>query len=55
MSNTPSNMLPLGTTAPDFNLVDTVSEKMISLNDVKGKTATLVMFICNYSPFFIEV
>ena len=55
MANTPSNMLPLGTTAPDINLIDTVSEKMISLNDVKGETATVIMFICNHCPFVIHV
>ncbi len=55
MSNTPSNMLPLGTTAPDFSLIDTVSGKMISLDDVKGEAATLVMFICNHCPFVIHV
>ncbi|VAX20332.1 Alkyl hydroperoxide reductase and/or thiol-specific antioxidant family (AhpC/TSA) protein [hydrothermal vent metagenome] len=55
MSNTPSNMLPLGTTAPDFNLIDTVSDKMISLNDIKGESATVVMFICNHCPFVKHV
>lgn len=55
MSNTPSNMLPLGTTAPDFNLIDTVSDKMIALNDVKGEIATVVMFICNHCPFVKHV
>lgn len=55
MSNTPSNMLPLGTIAPDLNLIDTVSDKMLSLNDVKGKTATVIMFICNHCPFVLHV
>ena len=55
MSNTPSNMLPLGTTAPNFNLIDTVSGKMIALNDVKGDVATVVMFICNHCPFVKHV
>ena len=55
MSNTPSNMLPLGTTAPNFNLIDTVSGKMIALNDVKGDAATVVMFICNHCPFVKHV
>ena len=55
MSNTPSNMLPLGTTAPDFDLIDTVSDKMLSLNDVKGETATVIMFICNHCPFVLHV
>lgn len=55
MSNTPSNMLQLGTTAQGFNLIDTVSGKMVSLNDVKGDAATLVMFICNHCPFVKHV
>ncbi len=55
MSNTPSNMLPLRTTAPNFNLTDTVSGKLISLNDIKGETATVIMFICNHCPFVIHV
>ncbi|UII26551.1 thioredoxin family protein [Fulvivirga maritima] len=51
MSLTPSNMLPLGTTAPKFNLLDVVSERMITLDDVKSEVATVVMFICNHCPY----
>jgi hypothetical protein len=32
MARTPSNMLPLETIASDFTLLDTVSDKMISLS-----------------------
>lgn len=45
----------MGTKAPGFNLPDTVSGKNISLDDVKGTMATVVMFICNYCPFVIHV
>lgn len=55
MSLTPSNMMPLGTKAPDFNLIDTVSSEMISLEDIKGEKGTVVMFICNHCPFVIHV
>jgi len=55
MAQTPSNMLPLGTEAPDFNLIDTVTDKLLLLNDVKGEKATLVMFICNHCPFVLHV
>ena len=48
-------MLPLGTKAPDFELVDTVSDKTVALSDVKGKEGTVVMFICNHCPFVIHV
>ncbi|WP_296312844.1 thioredoxin family protein [Winogradskyella sp. UBA3174] len=55
MSLTPSNMLPLGTSAPDFTLTDTKDDKQKSLSDLKGTTGTLVMFICNHCPFVILV
>ncbi len=51
MALTPSNMLALGTQAPDFILPDTVSGKTFSLNDLKGERATVVMFICNHCPY----
>jgi len=34
MARTLSNMLPLGTKAPDFSLVDTVSDKTFSLQEL---------------------
>lgn len=51
MALTPSSMIPLGTTAPAFTLPDTVSGKMLSLNELKGEKATVVMFICNHCPY----
>ncbi len=55
MSETKSNMMPLGTEAPDFNLYDTVSGEYKSLNDVKADKATVIMFICNHCPFVKHV
>lgn len=55
MALTPSNMLPLGTAAPDFKLPDTVSGKKLSLDDVATDRATVVMFICNHCPYVIHV
>ena len=55
MARTLSNMLALGTKAPDFNLPDTVSGNMLSLNDLKSDQATVVMFICNHCPYVIHV
>jgi len=55
MSATPSNMLPLGTKAIDFKLIDTVSWQTLSFNDVKGKNGTVVMFICNHCPYVIHI
>ncbi|WP_327018111.1 thioredoxin family protein [Croceibacter atlanticus] len=55
MSLTPSKMLPLGTKAPTFNLVDAVTKNSYSLEDIKGTKGTVVMFICNHCPFVKHV
>ena len=55
MSLTPSNMLPLGTTAPNFTLVDSVSNNPVSLQEIQGVKGTVVMFICNHCPFVKHV
>lgn len=55
MSLTPSNMMSLGTKAPDFKLRDTVSDQSMDLNSLKGKKGTMVMFICNHCPFVVHV
>jgi len=55
MARTPSNMLPLGTKAPNFKLFDTISGTSVSLNSAKGEKGTVVMFICNHCPFVIHV
>ena len=55
MARVPSVMVPLGTRAPQFSLPDTVSGKYYSLNDLQGKVATVVMFICNHCPFVKHV
>jgi len=48
-------MLPLGTSAPDFSLYDTVTGEELSLEQARGEKATVVMFICNHCPFVIHV
>ena len=50
MALTPSTMLPLGTPAPDFRLLDT-NGKTVSLADFKDKPALLVVFMCNHCPY----
>ena len=55
MSLTPSNMMPLGTEAPDFSLPDTVSGETKSLRELQSDTGTVVMFICNHCPYVIHV
>ena len=48
-------MLPLGTKAPAFELLDTVSDKILNLEVLKGEKGTVIMFICNHCPFVIHV
>ncbi|MDG1572323.1 thioredoxin family protein [Robiginitalea sp. M366] len=55
MARTPSNMLPLGTRAPEFRLPDTVSGTELGLEDIRGDRGTVVMFICNHCPFVKHV
>ncbi|MDT0622174.1 thioredoxin family protein [Croceitalea vernalis] len=55
MARTPSNMLPLGTKAPNFSLFDTVSGQTLSLQELKGEKGTVIMFICNHCPFVLHV
>ncbi|HEY6629453.1 MAG TPA: thioredoxin family protein [Acidimicrobiia bacterium] len=50
-----STMLALGTEAPDFSLLDTVSGKTVSLDDFADSPALLVMFICNHCPYVKHV
>ncbi|MFY7999789.1 MAG: thioredoxin family protein [Candidatus Kapaibacteriota bacterium] len=51
MAATPSTMIPLGTPAPDFTLPEVVYGKPVSLQDVRGLQATVIMFICNHCPY----
>ncbi len=55
MSLTPSNMLPLGTKAPHFALIDTKDKQQKSLANLSGDVGTLILFICNHCPFVIHV
>jgi peroxiredoxin len=51
MVRTASTMLPLGTTAPAFELPDVVSGAKISIDSFADKKALLVMFISVHCPF----
>ncbi len=56
MAATPSTMLALGTAAPDFSLPDTITGRTVRLADVAaGRSALLVMFLCNHYPFVKHV
>ncbi len=55
MARTESTMLALGTPAPDFELPDVISGKLISLATFTDNVALLVMFICQHCPYVKHV
>lgn len=55
MAITESSMMKLGTKAPDFTLLDTVSDNERNLKELKSDKATVIMFICNHCPFVKHV
>ena len=55
MAATESNMLPLGTKAPQFSLIEPLTGKIRTLGELRSAKGTLVMFICNHCPFVKHV
>jgi thiol-disulfide isomerase/thioredoxin len=55
MAETPSNMKPLGFKAPDFELMDVISGKLRTFNELSSEKASVIMFICNHCPFVKHV
>ncbi|PCI37782.1 MAG: thioredoxin family protein [Thiotrichales bacterium] len=51
MALTKSTMLPLGTSAPNFKLLDVASGMYRSLDFFKVKHGVVVVFICNHCPY----
>tara|TARA_Y100000817_G_scaffold57611_1_gene42665 strand:- start:200 stop:754 length:555 start_codon:yes stop_codon:yes gene_type:complete len=52
MGLTKTPICEFGKKADDFNLKSTTN-KMVSLNDIKGENGTLIMFICNHCPYVL--
>lgn len=50
---TESAEFPVGAVAPDFELMEPLTGKRVSLAQAKGDKGTLVMFICNHCPFVV--
>ena len=42
MARTPSNMISLGSSAPNFNLLDVTSNSTLSLFESKGSIGTVI-------------
>lgn len=50
-----SNMLPLGTIAPDFSLPNVVDNSLGALSNLKGEKGTLIVFTCNHCPYVVHL
>ena len=50
MALTPSNMLPLGTSAPDFELPDP-QNKLYTRDQCRQTNGLIVVFMCNHCPY----
>ena len=50
MALTKTPVCDFGKKAEDFKL-KSINNKEITLNDIKGEKATLIMFICNHCPY----
>ena len=55
MALTESYMLPLQTKAPPFLLPNVVSGSVETLDQLKGSTGTLVVFMCNHCPYVVHL
>lgn len=55
MADTYSNMMPLGTKAPNFDLIDAKENRSFSLSDVNSDKGLLIIFGCNHCPFVLHV
>lgn len=51
MARTPSQMIDLGTEAPNFSLPDVVSGNHVSLDNYPDAKGFMIAFICNHCPF----
>ena len=55
MALTESYMLPLGTQASPFSLLNTLTGAHQTLENLKGPQGTLIIFMCNHCPYVIHL
>ena len=54
MALTYSQMLPLGTQLPEFELVNVLNDEVYSTESFRSEKNTVVMIICNHCPYVIH-
>ena len=55
MSLTPTREIDLGFTAPPFNLLNPINNKLEKLEDLHSDKATVIIFMCNHCPFVVHI
>ena len=55
MVKTPSAMVPLGSPAPHFTLLNTVNGEQLTFDDTNSAIATVILFICNHCPYVVLI
>ena len=52
---TSTKSISLGFSAPNFRLLEPINNRLVSLDDIKSKKGTLIVFMCNHCPYVIHV
>ena len=52
---TPTQKIPLGFEAPEFNLLNPSIGRNQSLEELQSDHATLIIFMCNHCPYVVHV
>ena len=55
MARTPTTSIPLGFTAPNFRLPDTVSGRVLGRDELMAGGPSVVVFMCNHCPFVVHI
>ena len=55
MARTPTTSIPLGFLAPEFELPDARTGRLLSSEDLFANGPTVVVFMCNHCPFVIHL
>ena len=50
-----STMLPLGTSAPNFTLINCIDQQAWSLSQQTANQAVVVIFMCNHCPYVVHI
>lgn len=55
MALTPTTSIPLGFRAPDFELPEARTGKLLNSDELMKEGASVVVFMCNHCPFVVHI